>query len=279
VGVVSTAAPVAISWVDAFTDVAFGGNPAAVCLLGAEEESTMSDQHMQSLAHELGISETAFVSPAPGSGPDAFDLRWFSPRVEIDLCGHATLASAHVLRQLGVVDGSGPVTFQTRSGPLVAAFEGERITLDFPAAPMADAPLPPALAGEWEDGTVVATGATDFFCVVVLSDEAAVRHYRPNLPALAATGAQAVMITAPADAGSGGDYVLRVFGPNVGIDEDPATGSAQCTAGPYWSAVLGRTDLVARQLSSRGAVLHVRPAGARVLIAGNAVTVFAGNLC
>jgi predicted PhzF superfamily epimerase YddE/YHI9 len=279
VAVVTAAAPISISWVDAFTDVAFGGNPAAVCLLGAEAASTMSDQHMQSLAHELGISETAFVSPAPGSGPDTFDLRWFSPSVEIDLCGHATLASAHVLRQRRVVDGSGPVTFQTRSGPLVAAFEDERIILDFPAAPMAEAPLPPALAGEWDDGTVVATGVTEFFCVVVLSEAAAVRHYRPNLPALAATGAQAVLITAPADADSGGDYVLRVFGPNVGIDEDPATGSAQCTAGPYWSAVLGREDLVARQLSSRGAVLHVHPAGARVYIAGSAVTILAGNLC
>jgi len=99
VGVVSTAAPIPISWVDAFTDVAFGGNPAAVCLLSAEEESTMSDQHMQSLAHELGISETAFVSPEPSAGPDTFALRWFSPSMEIDLCGHATLASAHVLRQ------------------------------------------------------------------------------------------------------------------------------------------------------------------------------------
>ena len=273
------AAPIPITWVDAFTEAAFGGNPAAVCLLGAGAATALSDQHMQSLARELGISETAFVTPVSGPDPDTFALRWFSPSVEIDLCGHATLASAHVLRQQGVVDGSGPVTFLTRSGPLVAAFEGERITLDFPAAPMAEAPLPRALAGEWDDGTVVATGTTEFFSVVVLTDEAAVRHYRPNLPALAATGAKAVLITAPADAGSGGDYVLRVFGPNVGIDEDPATGSAQCTAGPYWSALLGRGELVARQLSSRGAVLHVRPAGGRVHIAGNAVTVFAGNLC
>jgi predicted PhzF superfamily epimerase YddE/YHI9 len=277
VGGVTVGSPIPITWVDAFTESAFGGNPAAVCLLGAEP--ALSDQYMQSLARELGISETAFVTPSPGAGPDTFALRWFSPSVEIDLCGHATLASAHVLRQQGVVDGSGPVTFLTRSGPLVAAFEGERITLDFPAAPMAEAPLPPALAGEWDEGTVVATGVTEFFCVVVLADEAAVRDYQPNLPALAAAGAKAVLITAPADAVAGGDYVLRVFGPNVGIDEDPATGSAQCTAGPYWSAVLGQADLVARQLSSRGAVLYVRPDGARVYIAGHAVTVLAGNLC
>jgi PhzF family phenazine biosynthesis protein len=277
-----------ISWVDAFTDRAFTGNPAAVCLLSTEggAGTTMSEDRMQSLAYELGISETAFVTPVvgPGSGgggaaPDTFALRWFSPSVEIDLCGHATLASAHVLRQRGVVEGTAPLTFHTRSGPLVAAFEGDRIDLDFPTAPMTAAPLPDALGGEWDDGAVVATGITGFFRVVVLSSEAAVRLYRPDLSAIAAVDARAVLITAAAEAGSDADYVLRVFAPNVGIDEDPATGSAQCTAGPYWSAALGRPDVVARQLSSRGAVLYVRPAGDRVHIAGNAVTVLAGDLC
>ncbi len=277
-----------ISWVDAFTDRAFSGNPAAVCLLGTDggAGAPMSEDRMQSLAHELGISETAFVTQVVGPGgegggttTDTFALRWFSPSVEIDLCGHATLASAHVLRQRGVVDGTAPLTFHTRSGPLVAAFEGNRIDLDFPTAPMTTAPLPDALAGEWDDGAVVTTGTTDFFRVVVLSSEAAVRHYRPDLSAIAAVDARAVLITAAADPGSEADYVLRVFGPNVGIDEDPATGSAQCTAGPYWSAALGRSDLVARQLSGRGAVLYVRPAGDRVHIAGNAVTVLAGDLC
>jgi PhzF family phenazine biosynthesis protein len=277
-----------ISWVDAFTDRAFTGNPAAVCLLSTEggAGAPMSEDRMQSLAYELGISETAFVTPVVGSGgagggptPDTFGLRWFSPSVEMDLCGHATLASAHVLRQRGVVDGAAPVTFHTRSGPLVAAFERDRIDLDFPTAPMTAAPLPDALGGEWDDGAVVATGTTDFFCVVVLSSEAAVRLYRPDLSAIAAVDARAVLITAAAEPGSDADYVLRVFGPNVGIDEDPATGSAQCTAGPYWSAALGRSELVARQVSSRGAVLYVRPAGDRVHIAGNAVTVLAGDLC
>jgi PhzF family phenazine biosynthesis protein len=280
-----------ISWVDAFTDRAFTGNPAAVCLLSTEggAGAPMSEDRMQSLAYELGISETAFVTPVVGSDgaggggggptPDTFALRWFSPSVEIDLCGHATLASAHVLRQRGVVDGTAPLTFHTRSGPLVAAFEGDRIDLDFPTAPMTAAPLPDALVGEWDDGAVLATGTTDFFQVVVLSSEAAVRLYRPNLSAIAAADARALLITAAAEPGSDADYVLRVFGPNVGIDEDPATGSAQCAAGPYWSAALGRPDLVARQLSSRGAVLYVRPAGDRVHIAGNAVTVLAGDLC
>jgi PhzF family phenazine biosynthesis protein len=277
-----------ITWVDAVTGTAFAGNPAAVCLLGVEPEpasgpdAPMTDDGMQSLARELGISETAFVTPFAGSADQAggaFALRWFSPRVEIDLCGHATLASAHVLRQRGVVDGVAPVTFHTRSGPLIAGFEEDRIDLDFPAAPMTAAPLPDALRGAWADGTVVAAGVSAFFSVVVLSSAAAVRDYRPDLGAISAVDARAVLITAAADAGSDADYVLRVFGPNVGVDEDPATGSAQCTAGPYWSAVLGRATLTAHQLSSRGAALHVRPAGERVHIAGNAVTVFRGDLC
>jgi PhzF family phenazine biosynthesis protein len=268
---------IAFSWVDAFTDTAFAGNPAGVCLLPAG--APMTDDRMQSLAFELGLAETAYVTPMPDAAPNTFALRWFSPRVEIDLCGHATLASAHVLRQRGAIDGAAPVTFHTRSGPLLAAYDGDRIELDFPAAPMAEAPLPDALGGEWDDGSVTAAGRSAFFSVVVLSSEAAVRHYRPDLAAIAAVDANALLITAAADPPSEADYVLRVFGPNVGIDEDPATGSAQCTVGPYWSAAFGRRDLVAHQLSSRGAVLFVRPAGERVHIAGNAVTVLAGDLC
>jgi PhzF family phenazine biosynthesis protein len=269
--------PVSLSWVDAFTDQAFGGNPAGVCLL--EADAPMTDDRMQSLAFELGIAETAYVTPEGADDPDTFTLRWFSPQVEIDLCGHATLASAHTLRRHGAVDGTAPVTFLTRSGPLIATFDGDRISLDFPAAPMTAAPLPDPLRGEWDVGAVVAVGTTGFFTVVVLDTEAAVRHYRPDLAAISAVDAKAVLITAAADHEPDADYVLRVFGPNVGIDEDPATGAAQCTAGPYWSSALGRPDLVARQLSRRGAVLYVRPDGDRVHIAGNAVTVLEGELC
>jgi predicted PhzF superfamily epimerase YddE/YHI9 len=244
---------VSLTWVDAFTDTPFAGNPAGVCLL----DESLPVSTMQSLAAELGIAETAFVTPS--ARPGTFDLRWFSPLVEIDLCGHATLASAHALRSHGVIDGATPVTFDTRSGALRAAFAGDLIELDFPADSMAEAPLPEALAGEWDAGVVLGAGTTSFFAVVVLRSESAVRQYR--------------------DPGSGADYVLRVFGPNVGIDEDPATGSAQCVAGPYWSTVLGRRELVARQLSPRGAVLYVRPDGDRVHIGGNAITVFTGDLC
>jgi PhzF family phenazine biosynthesis protein len=264
---------VSLTWVDAFTDTRFAGNPAGVCLLN----EPLPAATMQSLAAELGIAETAFVIPS--DAPGTFDLRWFSPLVEIDLCGHATLASAHALRAHHVIDGATPVTFDTRSGPLRAAFAGDLIELDFPADSIAEAPLPDALAGQWEAGEVVTAGTTSFFGVVVLGRQEAVRRYRPDTAAIAATGHKALLVTAAADPGSGADYVLRVFGPNVGIDEDPATGSAQCVAGPYWSSVLGRDEMVAHQLSPRGAVLYVRPAGDRVHIGGNAITVFSGDLC
>jgi PhzF family phenazine biosynthesis protein len=260
-----------ITWVDAFSAVAFGGNPAAVCLLA----EPLGEERMQSIAFELGIAETAYLTPT--DDPSAFGLRWFSPATEIDLCGHATLASAHALREGGTVDGTAALTFHTRSGPLLASFEGDRIVLDFPADLMTPGPVPDPLKEQWPDD-VVASGSTAFFTVVVLSSAEAVRTYVPDLAAIAATGAKALLLTAAAAPGSGADYVLRVFGPNVGIDEDPATGSAQCSAGPYWARRLGRDTLVARQLSPRGAVLYVQPAGERVRIAGHATTVLTGHL-
>jgi len=263
---------VPITWVDAFSDLPFGGNPAAVCL----PHEPLDDGRMQSIAFELGISETAYVTAL--DDPTTFGLRWFSPAVEIDLCGHATLAAAHALRERGVVDGTAALTFHTRSGPLRAEFAGDTIELDFPADPVIPGPVPASLQGQWP-GAVVASGHTGFFTFVVLSSAAAVRAYEPDLAAIAATGARALLLTAAAEPGSGADYVLRVFGPNVGIDEDPATGSAQCSAGPYWAAELGRDDLVARQLSGRGATLYVRPGKERVRIAGRATTVLTGELC
>ncbi len=270
-----------ITWVDAFTDAPFRGNPAGVCLL----HEPMDEATMQSLAFELGIAETAYVSPS--DDPCTFGLRWFSPAVEIDLCGHATLASAHALRERGVVEGVDPLTFHTRSGPLRAAFTADGlISLDFPADPITPGPVHPALAGQWPGAEVLEAGATSFFAFVALDNADAVRDYVPDLAAIAATGTKALLLTAAGDqagdpdAGAyDADYVLRVFGPNVGIAEDPGTGSAQCSAGPYWSKMLGLDELRVRQLSPRGARLKVRPEGDRVHIAGAATSVLQGHLC
>jgi PhzF family phenazine biosynthesis protein len=261
-----------LAWVDAFSDVPFGGNPAGVCLL----DEPLDEARMQSIAFELGIAETAFLVPEDESA--TFGLRWFSPATEIDLCGHATLASAHALRQWGTVDGAGPLTFHTKSGPLHAAFDGDRVVLDFPADPVAAAPLPESLQAEWP-GSVEHSGRTSFFTFVVLASAEGVRAYEPDLDAIRASGDKALLLTAAAAPASGADYVLRVFGPNVGIPEDSATGSAQCAAGPYWASELGRSDLVVRQLSHRGATLYVRPEGDRVRIGGHATTVLMGHLC
>ena len=261
-----------LAWVDAFSDAPFGGNPAGVCLL----DGPLDEARMQSIAFELGIAETAFL--VPGDEPTTFGLRWFSPATEIDLCGHATLASAHVLRQWGAVDGTNSLTFHTKSGPLHASFDDDRVVLDFPADPIAAMPLPESLQAQWP-GSVVHCGRTAFFTFVVLSSADSVRAYEPDLDAIASTGDRALLLTAAAEPASGVDYVLRVFGPNVGIAEDPGTGSAQCSAGPYWSSELGRSELVARQLSRRGATLYVRHEGDRVRIGGHATTVLTGHLC
>jgi predicted PhzF superfamily epimerase YddE/YHI9 len=261
-----------ITWVDAFSEGLGGGNPAAVCLL----DEPLDDTRLQALASELGISETAYLTPT--DDPSRFGLRWFSPATEINLCGHATLASAHVLRQSGRVDGAGPLTFDTRSGALSASFDGELVELDFPTDPIAFGPLPAPLASQWP-GAVLASGLSTNFIFVALSSAAAVGDYAPDLAAIAASGPNSLLLTAAGDPGSGADYVLRVFGPLVGIDEDPATGSAQCAAGPYWSERLRRPELVARQLSARGATLYVRPDGERVRFAGRATTVLTGHLC
>ena len=261
-----------LAWVDAFSDAPFSGNPAGVCLL----DEPLDESLMQSIAFELGIAETAVL--VQGDEPTTFGLRWFSPATEIDLCGHATLASAHALRQWGTVAGSEPLTFHTKSGPLHASFDGDRVVLDFPADPVAAAPLPECMQAEWP-GSVVHSGRTSFFTFVVLSSAEGVRAYEPDLDAISASGDKALLLTAAAAPASGADYVLRVFGPNVGIPEDPATGSAQCAAGPYWASELRRNDLVVRQLSRRGATLYVRPEGERVRIGGHATTVLMGHLC
>jgi PhzF family phenazine biosynthesis protein len=258
---------VPITWVDAFTDRAFAGNPAAVCTL----ESPLEETVMQSLANELGISETAFVSRAG----DAWSLRWFTPTTEVDLCGHATLATAHVLREDGRIAGDEPVGFETRSGRLTASFDGSLIELDFPSDPPVPTALPDVLAALRDE--VRECRRSSFFFVAVFDKESDVAAFVPDLGEISQLAESALLITAAGDADDT-DYVLRVFGPKVGIDEDPATGSAQCVAGPYWAEQLKRESLTARQLSRRGAGFFVRVGQERVRIAGHAKTVLRGNV-
>jgi predicted PhzF superfamily epimerase YddE/YHI9 len=255
------------SWVDAFTAEPFGGNPAAVCRPPAPlEEVTMA-----ALAAEFGLSETAFVVPE-GEG---FALRWFTPSAEVDLCGHATLAAAHALRQEGLVPEDRPVPFATRSGVLPVRFAGPLLELDFPAEPVEPCPVPEALG---DLGPVRSAARVRLGLLAELADAEAVRAVSPSWVAGLDLGVDALVLTA-AGAAPGVDYVLRVFAPwRLGIDEDPVTGSAQCPLGPFWAERLGRPSLVAEQLSPRGGRLEVRPDGDRVRIAGRAVTVATGEV-
>jgi PhzF family phenazine biosynthesis protein len=265
--VTGPAPEVPVVWVDAFTDRPFGGNPAAVCLL----EHPASTDVMQAVAFELGLSETAFVWPEA----DGFRLRWFTPATEVDLCGHATVAAAHALRAAGRVAGTAPVGFHTRSGLVSASFDDGRIELDLPADAVTSADPPAALADRWPV-TATTVGRSDL--VVEVADADTVRSVVAPLEVIAALPYRGVIVTARGDPGSGTDYVLRFFAPAVGVPEDPVTGSAQCTLGPYWADRLGRTRLEAAQLSPRGGRLGVTVAGDRVGVAGTAVTVLVGAL-
>lgn len=254
--------------IDAFTDRPFAGNPAAVCLLEKEADSDW----MQAVAAEMNLSETAFVRPIE----DGFELRWFTPLVEVDLCGHATLASAHGLWGEGVVSGAQPIRFHTKSGTLTCTRDGDFIELDFPATPLQEA--------EPNAGLIVALGVEPVFVgkskfddLVQVESEEAVRSLKPDFSQLRELSMRGVMVTSVSDDPSF-DFVSRFFAPGVGIDEDPVTGSAHCCLGPYWSERLGKTEMTAFQASARGGVVRVRVEGDRVLLGGQAVTVLRGEL-
>jgi predicted PhzF superfamily epimerase YddE/YHI9 len=251
--------------VDAFTDTPYGGNPAAVCLLDAPAP----DGWMQDVAAEMNLSETAFTWPEG----EARRLRWFTPCVEVDLCGHATLATAHVLFARGG-SGASSVRFLTRSGELSAARRRDWIELDFPALPVREATAPAGLQ-EALGAVPVAVGESRFDCVVELESEEAVRGLRPDFAALLALDARGVIVTSR---GARYDFVSRCFFPKVGVDEDPVTGSAHCALAPYWAERLGRAEMTGYQASARGGVVRVRLAGDRVFLGGRAVTVVEGNL-
>ena len=252
--------------VDAFTHRPFAGNPAAVCLL----DEPAPDAWMQSVAAEMNLSETAFVHPH-GGGRQA--LRWFTPTVEVDLCGHATLATAHVLFETGRA-GREVLRFETRSGVLTALRRDERIELDFPTQHVAPAAPEHALLTALGIAPAEAH-AGDGRWLLELADEAAVRAVAPDFAGLVPYGI--VCITSRAD-DPAYDFVSRVFGPAHGIDEDPVTGSTHCVLSQYWAERLGRTELTGYQASRRGGVVHVRLEGPRTLLAGEAVTVLRGDL-
>ncbi|HTH48742.1 MAG TPA: PhzF family phenazine biosynthesis protein [Candidatus Limnocylindria bacterium] len=254
--------------VDAFTTEKFRGNPAAVCVLAA----AMGEDWMQRVAAEMNLSETAFLVPQP----DSWALRWFTPVAEVALCGHATLASAHMLWESGRLSVGAPAIFHTRqSGVLTCRQRDGRIEMDFPARPATETELPPGLAEALGAQPVwTGRGAYDYLCE--LADEAMVRNLRPDHAALAKLPVRGVIVTAR---GSGDyDCVSRFFAPGVGVAEDPVTGSAHCTLGPFWAQRLGKSALHAWQASARGGEVRVRLEGDRVLLGGNAVTVWRGEL-
>jgi predicted PhzF superfamily epimerase YddE/YHI9 len=254
--------------VDAFTDRPFTGNPAAVCVL----KNAVPEQWMRDVAREMNLSETAFIVPEKGD----FRLRWFTPAAEVDLCGHATVASAHVLWEDGHLPPGAQARFQTRSGFLLADRRGAWIELDFPATVAIPAEAPAGMLAAL--GT--ASGAlsrSQFDYLVEVDSEETVRSLAPDFTALRKTEARGVIVTARSSSQEY-DFVSRFFAPNVGVDEDPVTGSAHCALGPYWGERLGKTEMTAYQASARGGVVRVRLAGERVILGGQAVTVMDGEL-
>jgi PhzF family phenazine biosynthesis protein len=254
--------------VDAFADRPFSGNPAAVCLLPeAAEESWL-----QAVASEMNLSETAFLLKQQ----DGYNLRWFTPKVEVDLCGHATLASAHVLWETGLLEKSQPARFHSRSGLLTAQKQGDLIEMNFPATLPSPADAPENLLSALS-ATPKYIGKSRFDYLLELASEAAVRELKPDFAALRMLPVRGIIVTSAAtDANY--DFVSRFFAPGAGIDEDPVTGSAHCTLAPFWSAKLGKTEMRAYQASARGGKLRVRVDGDRVYLCGHAVTVLAGEL-
>lgn len=254
--------------VDAFTDRPFAGNPAAVCLL----PEARPEAWMQDVAAEMNLSETAFLVPQA----EGFDLRWYTPVCEIDLCGHATLASAHALWESGTLPADAEARFHTQSGLLRARRDGDWIELDFPADPVTPADPDPEI--------VQSVGCTPVFygrgrsdVLIALAAEEDLRALAPDFTRLAKVGTRGICVTAPSSRPTF-DFVSRFFAPAAGINEDPVTGSAHCTLACYWRDRLGRSQFVAFQASSRGGTVRARVDGERVKLGGQAVTVFRAAL-
>jgi len=250
--------------IDAFASRVFGGNPAAVVPL----ESWLPDGVMQAIAAENNLAETAFFVPE-GEG---YALRWFTPTVEVDLCGHATLASAHLILSK-IAPGREQVRFNTRSGPLTVTRQGDMLALELPSRPPEPCPTPSGLEAAFGKAPKAVLAARDY--LLVYESESDIRGLKPDMARIAALDRFAVIVTAP---GSDCDFVSRFFAPAQGIPEDPVTGSAHCTLIPYWSKRLGKRGLSARQLSPRGGELLCEDRGARVVVAGKSVLYLEGAI-
>ncbi len=258
--------------VDAFTDHLFGGNPAGVCILS----KPASDEWMRNVAREMNLSETAFLVKQG----NAFNLRWFTPAVEVDLCGHATLGSAHILFEAGYLAPDEQACFNTRSGLLTATKNGDWLEMNFPVKREEHTAAPEGLADAL-GARPEYVGKNVFDYLVELENEEAVRKLQPDISRLGSLPARGIIVTAPASgatASQGFDFVSRFFAPAVGVPEDPVTGSAHCCLADYWSKKLGKNEMLAYQASARGGVLRVKLDGERVFLGGQAVTVLKGEL-
>ena len=269
--------PFPIVQVDAFTATPFAGNPAAVCILPGPAETAW----MANVAREMNLSETAFLYPesSGGAAHGEYHLRWFTPAVEVDLCGHATLASAHVLWDDGHVEPHHSIRFHTKSGILSCARLDTWIEMDFPAT-FVEPAEPPAQLAEAIGAEFEFVGRSKFDYLVEVADEATLRALTPNHHLLRQLPVRGIIATALADSGHVHDYdfVSRFFAPGSGIDEDPVTGSAHCSLAPYWSKRTGRAEMTGYQASLRGGTVKVRHDQDRVLLSGQAVTVLRGEL-
>jgi PhzF family phenazine biosynthesis protein len=254
--------------VDAFAEKVFKGNPAGVCILA----EPMEEQLMQNIAMEMNLAETAFLYRQE----NGFNLRWFTPETEVDLCGHATLASAHILWETGVLDAGCEAVFFTKSGRLSARKDGEYIILDFPAEADVQIDTPEDIIKSL-GVPVVYTGQNRMDYIIEVDNEVTVRTLKPDLEIMKRLKTRGVIVTSRS-ASPEYDFVSRFFAPGVGIPEDPVTGSAHCCLGPYWKRRLGKDKMIACQASKRGGILTVTVDGDRVYIGGKAVTVFCAEL-
>ena len=258
--------------VDAFTAQPFRGNPAVVCVLARPSSEAGDAAWMQDVAREMNLSETAFVHKQR----DGFSLRWFTPALEVELCGHATLASAHVLYEIGLLAPGEQARFHTLSGLLTAERNGDEIVLDFPATPPKAVDVPPGLI-EALGVEPLYVGMSSFDYLIEVATEDVVRGLKPDFAALRSLDTRGVMVTSIASS-EGYDFVSRFFAPGAGIDEDPVTGSAHCCLGPFWQERLGLDGMLAYQASARGGMVRVCVKGDRVHLGGRAVTVLRGEL-